>query len=470
MTADERLAHLEAENAWLREQLTVALTRVQELEARLAQDSHNSGKPPSSDGLARKTRSLRRRSGKKPGGQLGHRGETLRLVATSDVVVEHRPAVCEACRLPLDTQAPVVLRERRQVQDLPPVRLWITEHQALHVQCPACRTVSAGVFPREAPSRAQYGPRLRALAVYLVEQQLVPYARARAVFADLFGASLSRGTLAQWIQRAAQALAPVEAAVKQALAQAPVLHSDETGVRRAGTLAWAHVASTPRLTHYAVHAKRGSEATEAIGILPSYHGVSVHDGWKPYQTYTTCRHALCNIHHLRELTFLEEQYQQAWARDLKTLLLEMKTAAEQARTAGLRRLSPAVRSTFVTRYEALLAAGHAANPPPTRRLRQRGRVKQTPAQNLIERLWLGQAHVLAFLDDLTIPFDNNQAERDLRMLKVQQKVSGAFRSVAGADAFGRLRGYLSTLNKQGVALLAALETLFTEQPLYPSFA
>ena len=209
MTADERLAHLEAENAWLREQLTVVVPRVQELEARLAKDSHNSGK--------------------KPGGQLGLRGETLRLVATPDVVVEHRPAVCEACRLPLDTRAPVVLRERRQVQDLPPLRLWITERQALHVQCPACRAVSAGVFPREAPSRAQYGPRLRALAVHLVEQQLVPYARARAVFADLFGASLSRGTLVQWIQRAAQALAPVETAAKQTLARVPVLHIDETG-------------------------------------------------------------------------------------------------------------------------------------------------------------------------------------------------------------------------------------------------
>jgi len=471
MTADERMAQLEAENAWLREQLTVALARVQDLEARLAKDSHNSGKPPSSDGLTReKTRSLRRRSGKKPGGQLGHRGETLRLVEAPDGVVEHRPAVCAACQLPLAAQAPVVLRERRQVQDLPPVRLWITEHQALHVQCPSCRAVSVGAFPPEAPSRAQYGPRLRALAVYLVEQQLVPYARARAVVADLFGASLSRGTFVEWIQLAAQAVAPVEAAVKQALAQATVLHSDETGVRRAGTLAWAHVASTPRLTHYAIHAKRGAEATAAIGILPNYHGVSVHDGWKPYQTYTTCRHALCNIHHLRELTFLEEQYQQAWARDLKALLLEMKAATEQARTAGLRRLAPAIRSAFVIRYDKLLAAGHAANPPPARRPHQRGRVKQTPAHNLIERLWLGQAHVLAFLDDLTIPFDNNQAERDLRMLKVQQKVSGAFRSVAGAEAFSRLRGYLSTLNKQGVALLAALETLFTGQPLYPSFA
>ena len=244
MTLEERIAELEAENAVLREQLTVLVVRVQDLEARLAKDSHNSSKPPSSDGLARKTKSLRRRSGKKPGGQIGHRGETLRLVAAPDEVVEHRPAICSGCQTPLGEEAPVVVRERRQVQELPPLRLEVTEHQALHVRCPACQTVSVGAFPAEAPSRAQYGPRLRALAVYLVEQQLVPYGRVRELLADLFGASLSLGTLVEWVQQAAAILEPVEAQIKAALSRAPVLHSDETGVRQAGHLAWAHVAST----------------------------------------------------------------------------------------------------------------------------------------------------------------------------------------------------------------------------------
>ena len=196
----------------------------------------------------------------------------------------------------------------------------------------------------------------------------------------------------------------------------------------------------------------------------------MHDGWAAYRTLTTCRHALCNIHHLRELTFLEEQYHQAWAKDLKALLLEMKAAVEQARMQRKRQLPRAVRETFVARYEDLLGVGLAANPPPPRVPRQRGRIKQTPARNLLERLWLGQEAVLAFLGDLTIPFDNNQAERDLRMLKVQQKVSGSFRSDSGAVAFARIRGYLSTLHKQGHALLAALEQLFACQPLYPAFA
>ena len=249
-----------------------------------------------------------------------------------------------------------------------------------------------------------------------------------------------------------------------------MLQSDETGVRRAGRLAWVQVASTSRLTRYAVHAKRGREAIDALGILPDYTGVSVHDGFPIYRRYTNCRHALCNIHHLRELTFLEEQYHQAWATELKALLREMKAATEQARAEGLSALPATTHAAFLTRYQALLAAGHAANPPPEQRPRQRGRVKQTPARNLLERVWLGQEEVLAFLDDLRIPFDNHQAERDLRTLKLHQKVSGCFRSDPGADAFARLRSYLATLRKQGQPLFAALQTVFAGRPLYPDFA
>lgn len=310
---EQSIAALQAENATLREQLMAALAEIRDLQARLSKDRHNSSKPPSSDGLKRqlpRTRSLRRKTGKKPGGQLGHPGETLHLVAEPDAVIEHRPATCSVCQTSLDDAAAVVARERRQVLDLPPIRLQITEHQALRVRCPTCQHIMAGDFPVEASSRAQYGPRLRALAVYLVAQQFVPYARARELLADLTGVRLSTGTLVEWVQQSAQTLEPVEAALKAALQRVPVLHSDETGVRRGGRLAWAHVASTAQLTHYAIHGKRGNEATDAVGILPCYTGVSVHDGWKPYQAHTTCRHALCNVHHLRELTFVEEQYAQ----------------------------------------------------------------------------------------------------------------------------------------------------------------
>ena len=240
-----------------------------------------------------------------------------------------------------------------------------------------------------------------------------------------------------------------------------------------------HVTSTSRLTHYAIHPKRGRAALEAIGVLPTYHGMSVHDGWGSYRAYTACRHALCNVHHLRELTFLEEQYQQAWASEMKTLLREMKAATAHARTSEDVCLPPAERADFVARYQALLAAGLAANPPPahTRRGGQRGRVAQSPVRNLLERLLFQQEEVLAFLDDLTIPFDHNQAERDLRALKIQQKVSGCFRSDWGSEAYATIRGYLATirgylatLRKQGHALLAALTSVFAGEPLYPASA
>jgi transposase len=485
MTPDERIAELVAENAalraqvselpGLREQVQVLAAQIRELQARLSKDSHNSGKPPSSDGLTRKpsrTKSLRTPSGKKAGGQLGHRGETLRLVATPDAVVEHRPVVCAGCQTPLGETASVVGRERRQVQDLPPVRLVVREHQALRLRCPACQAVTAGTFPPEAPSRAQYGPRLRALAVYLVQAQFVPLGRVQQLLADLVGLRLGRGTLVNWIQQATRTLEPVEAQLKAALQRVPVLHNDETGVRRGGKLAWAHVASTDRLTHYAIHAQRGKAATDAIGILPDFQGVSVHDGFASYRTYTACRHALCNVHHLRELTFLEEAYAQAWAKELKDLLRAMRAAADQARGHGAAQVLPAVREALRARYRELLATGLAANPPPaaaSRRPGQRGRQRQSPARNLLERLLLDQDAVLAFLDDLAIPFDNNQAERDLRGLKVQQKVSNCFRSDGGAAAFARIRGYLATLRKQGQALLAALETVVAGRPLYPAF-
>ena len=344
---------MQAEVVQQREQIARLVERVRDLEARLAKDSHNSGKPPSSDGFKRqlpRTRSLRRKTGKKPGGQLGHTGETLHLVAEPDEIVEHRPSVCATCQTTLEAGAgaEIVGRERRQVQELPPIRLRVSEHQALSVRCRACQQVTVGVFPTEASSRAQYGPRLRALVVYLVAQQFVPYARTRDLLADLTGAPLSVGTLVEWVQQSAATRKPVETDLKAALHRARVLHSDETGVRREGRLAWAHVASTPRLTHYAIHAKRGTEATDAIGILPGYRGVSVHDGWKPYQASTSCHHALCNVHHLRELTFVEEQYEQSWAKDRKALLLEMRAATEQAREQGQPGLPVSQRDTLVT--------------------------------------------------------------------------------------------------------------------------
>ena len=471
MTPEEENAVLRAENAALREQVRTLLAEVQELRGQRAKDSHNSSKPPSSDGLARKTKSLRKPSGKKPGGQPGHRGQQVRLVDTPDAVVVHCPERCVVCQQALPDDAPRWI-ERRQVHEVPPVRLRVTEHQLLHVRCPTCGATTEAEAPAGVSAPRQYGPRLRAVATYLVQQQFVPYARTRDLLADLFGGALSVGTLVNLVRQGAERLQPVADEIKAALRDAAVLHHDETGLRVAGPAGagrqWTHVTCTKDLTHYARHAARGAAALEAIGILPGYAGVSVHDGWTSYRHYTACRHALCNAHHLRELTFVEEELQQGWAGQLKALLREMHAAVEQARAAGATQLERAVRDRFVARYAALLAEGVAQNPqppPPVERPRRRGRRKQSPVRNLLDRLWTFQHEALAFLDDFAVPFDNNQAERDLRPIKIQQKISGSFRSEPGADAFCSLRSVLSTWRKQGRSGLAALETIFAGRSL-----
>jgi transposase len=471
MTPEERLAYLEAENAQLRAQLAAALAELQELKGQRAKDSHNSSKPPSSDGLGRKTRSLRARSEKRPGGQAGHRGTTLPLVATPDQVVIHRPRVCRYCQTALEGQ-PAERVERRQVRDLPPVRLTVTEHQGERVRCPHCQRLAPARFPAGVEAPAQYGPGVRALAIYLSQQQLLPMGRVRAVLSEVVGCPLSTGTVSALIQRCATALAGQETATTRALQAAPVVHNDESPIRVQGQWHYVHVSSTERLTHYGLQPQRGATATDAIGILPSFRGTSVHDGWRPYWHYRDCRHALCNVHHLRELTWVGEQLQQPWALAFKDLLLEMRTAVAGARIAGATQLEASVRTRLLARYGELLCQGVAANPlppPPAPGPPKRGRRKQSPARNLLDRLFAHQDEVLAFLDDFAVPFDNNQAERDLRMLKVQQKISGCFRSTAGATAFCRIRGTLSTWHKQGVTLLAALHRLFADGSL-PSLA
>jgi transposase len=476
MTPEEEGA-LRAENVALREQVQALLARVQELEGQVAKDSHNSSKPPSSDGLRRKPKSLREKSGKKRGAQPGHPGHRVSLVATPDQVETHRPALCGACQRELPSDAPSWV-ERRQVQELPSVRLQVTEHRILHVRCPACGATTEAETPAGVTAPQQYGPRLRAVATYLVEQQFVPYARVREFLADVFGAAVSVGTLVNLVRLGASRLRGVEEEIKAALRQAPALHHDETGLRVAGPdgarLEWTHVTCTKDLTHFARHAARGAAALEAIGILPSYAGTSIHDGWTSYRHYRTCRHALCNAHHLRELTFVEEELHQEWAGKLKHLLCEMRTAVEQARAAGALRLDRAARDDFIVRYEALLGQGLAQNPQPPPpdghdgehgQPRRRGRRKQSPARNLLDRLWMHEDEVLVFLDDFAVPFDNNQAERDLRMIKVQQKVSGTFCSDAGADAFCRIRSICSTWRKQGRSALDALVHAFAGHSL-----
>lgn len=475
---------LRTENASLRKEVAVALeqvaiarevfaqltARIEQLEGQAAKDSHNSSKPPSSDGPqnpVRKTKSLRSKSGKKSGGQPGHPGHTLLMVSQPDIIIALAPPNCQWCQQDLAT-VEAVREERAQVWDLPPLRLQVTEYRAQVKQCSCCQQETRASFPAGLePAAVQYGPMTRALAVYLQCIHLLPYARTCQILSDLLGSSFSQASLQAALQCASQQVEEALDAIKMGLIGSQVMHNDETGFRVAGHGLWLHVAATKQLTYYQYHEKRGKEATDAIGILPLFHGISVHDSWASYLQYS-CLHALCNVHYLRELTFIQEQYQQHWAKELKDLLVEIKAQVEQARSQGKAVLPRAIRQEYEARYLRLLEQGIAANPPPARKKGTRGPLRGDDVRNLLHRLREYQALILRFMHQFIVPFDNNLAEQDIRMMKVQQKISGGFRSPEGATIFCRLRSYLSTMRKQGVHLLTALHSVFLGSPLLPA--
>ena len=462
----ERIGQLESE-------LRVAQQRIQELLALLNQDSHNSHWPSSRDkGQHRKrTHSQRRANGKTPGGQTGHTGKTLEMQAHPDTVVVHRPETCPHCQTAFSAAQAAVAVTKRQVHDLPPFRLLVTEHQAETLRCAACGQLSQGAFPESVVAPVQYGPGVQQLAVYLRTAQYLPYERSQQLFADLFDLHLSPGTLETIIQRAARRVQPLIPQLKTALRASPVVHCDESGFYIQGTRQWLHTASTATLTYYYPHARRGHAATEAMDILPHFRGTAVHDNWSAYRQYQTCRHALCNVHHLRELTAVAENDHQPWAARFTTFLLSAKQAVAQARAAGHAALPPQKLAQIERLYARLTERALHANAPPPQGWPQgqRGRAKKPKARNLAERFVAYRQQVLAFVYDFKVPFDNNLVERDLRMLKVQQKISGCFRSPAAAADFCTLRSYLSTMRKQGFSVWAALGSLFLGDVLLPDF-
>ncbi|MET0623163.1 MAG: IS66 family transposase, partial [Pyrinomonadaceae bacterium] len=348
--------------------------------------------------------------------------------------------------------------ERRQVVELMPARLRVTEHRAEVVRCTSCGRRTKAGFPSDVSATVQYGPSIMARALYLHDYQLLPYARTAEAMRELFRCAISAGTLSSAVRRCAIGLIQTELKIKRGLRRSPIIHADETGLRVKGKPAYVHVASNAHLTHYAADVRRGKAAIDEIDILPAYRGTCVHDGWLSYTHYSSCHHALCGAHLLRELTYFEElsEATKAWASSLKELLLEMKGVAEHEGAPV-----PAWQVEGLTaRYDMLVAEGQGAQPPPD--------VPESAcrqARNLLRRLERRKEEVLRFLSDPSVPFDNNQAERDLRMIKLQQKTSGCFRTEDGARRFCRIRSYVSTARKQGRGVLQALEGACRGAPL-----
>jgi transposase len=448
-----RVAALEAESAGQKEWIG-------ELERRLGLNSSNSSKPPASDGLKKpgrvpRTKSLREPSGKKSGGQKGHRGETLRPVEKPDVIVDHYPKTCTQCDLnvPVDTSTPY---RSRQVVDIPEPKVVVTEHRAHGCVCPNCATVTWASFPEDVKAPVQYGARICAFVVYLLNYQLLPEDRLAQLMSDLFGLKIVPATIARMSAACAQRFLGFADAVCERVATARVKHLDETGFRIGGRTQWLHIFSTALLTFYRVESKRGS-------LLSGVTGIVVHDHWKPYYTMKGVLHALCNAHHLRELKALVEIEKEKWAHKMQRLLRRACHAVNLARERGVQ-LKPPLIELFHRSYDRILKEGFAfhedqsplVRPPTQGERKRRGRQRRRTGHNLLLRLSTRKEDVLRFLVDPDVPFTNNQAERDARMMKVKQKISGGFRSDEGANTFVTIRSVISTAKKQGWSVLQTL--------------
>ena len=453
--------------------------RIRELEralesgaAHVERDSHNSSLPPSSDPpwkKVKRTRSLRQKTGLKAGGQPGHAGVTLRQVPQPDHSIIHAPQACHQCDASVE-HAPPQHIIRRQVFDIEDGRVKVTEHRSEAKLCPECGTLTRAAFPASVRAPAQYGSGVLSRSVYLHHYQLLPVARTSETMRDLFGCSLSPATVQRAARVSSGKLVQTELRLKACLRDSPIMGVDETGLRVAGHVGYIHVARTDELTHYAYDERRGKPAMDEIGILPKFKGTLCRDGFTSYQWFSQCRHSLCNVHLLRDLVFIEETSpeQMVWTRPLAKLLVHIKDAVAEVRAGPDTKLSDESEQKFLNSYNRLVKRGAKLNPQPdiARRGPPRGRPPSLPTpRTIVHRLQRKRDEVLCFMRDISVPFDNNGSERDLRMVKLQQKISGCFRTDAGARSFCRVRSYISTARKQGHPLLRALERVLAGKPL-----
>jgi transposase len=481
VAGEDRVAELEAENDRLRAAVAELVglvaelkNRVADLESKLGRTSKNSSVPPSTDPNttreeAKLNRAQRRAAGRRQGKQPGSEGHHLSQVDSPDRRVVHRPSACAGCGRDL-TGAKVAGSEKRQVFDLPPMAVEVVEHVAERVACP-CGAVTAGMFPPEATAPACWGPKVRALGLYLTHRQHIPMERAAEMMTDVLGAPVSTGFLAGLATEADGRLAPFVDRVRELLATDPVIHADETSVRVSAQSWWLHVMANNRLTFLVCHRRRGREAIEAIDVLPGYRGVIVHDGLAAYDYLNDALHAQCNAHLLRHLgSCMEHEDTARWAARMTEVLLDSAAAAKRCRKAGWAFVPAATTKRLRRRYRSAVGAAFESlpdGPPPRRRNTGGFEPHQRDAWNLAVRMRDGEADILRFLTDTRVPTTNNDAERPLRPAKLHDKISGTFRSEDHAKAFATIRSYLGTAAKHEKNLYQALIELFTTGPWLP---
>jgi transposase len=450
----EEVRLLKKENERLRQENAHLKLRIAELESKLGKyenpkNSGNSGVPPSQDPF-RKTKSLRGKSGRRPGGQKGRKGKRLEMTEAPDKVALHGIARCTCCGHGLPKEAEGY--DARQVFDLPPIAMEVTEHRRLRKTCTACGKLNRGSFPEGIKRDAQYGPRLKSLCVYLQNYHMLPYARCAELIADLTGHGIATGSLSNFQGRCFADLEGYELAIRERLLQSPVLHADETGIRLNGKNSWMHVISNGSASLFAHHANRGKRAMDDMGLLGLYKGTLVHDRFSSYFSYN-CEHSLCNAHILRDLVYVEEAFGADWAGRIRKLLVRAKKDKEK---------DPDLKASYYSRvfkkYVGLIR-------PVIKNYDKK--FKKTDGERLAFALEKHKYLFLKFIKQPHVPFDNNQAERDLRMIKVKQKVSGCFRSDTHARYFARIRGYISTVKKNGENVLESIQLAFSKEPFIP---
>ena len=444
----EQVKMLTQENQELKE-------RINQLESRINKNSTNSHKPPSTDGFKKPIQNNRVKTGRKPGAQEGHKGTTLKMIDNPDVIVEHPVQGFCSCGCNL-TELPVSRIRRNQVIELVPKLIETIEHRS-EVKVCSCGRVHMG-GGQIAPAPITYGSRLRALAVYLSQYEYIPFDRLQELFDDLFGIHVSDGVLVDSNEQCYENLEIAEAEIKTNLMVSAVAHFDETGIRCNKKLEWTHVCSTPTLTHLEMHPKRGSVAMDAIGILPNFSGIAVHDRFKSYDRYEL-DHSFCNAHLLRDLKGVFRP-SRPWSKLMISVLTTAKTFKEDGR------MDPVMIGKVQARYNLIVKMGFEQEPEP--KLGKNGRIKKTKAYLLLEMFRDHQPEVLRFVTNPIVPFDNNQAERDFRMIKLRQKISGGFRTRLGGEVFCRIRSYISTLRKQGYPVLESIHQAMIGKPV--SFA